>query len=423
MKTPGMHIFVAGVNHSTTPIEIREKLAVITSQISNALDMLGDYVRQGLILSTCNRTEIYSVGKRDPISQTGNIDFFKKWSKLTETDLLPYFYFYQGEAAVKHLFRIAAGLDSMIIGEFEILGQVKQSLEEAEKAGLVDLPLRNLFIHALQVGRRVRERTDISKNALSVSSVAVDLAVKAIGDLNNRKALIIGTGEAGWLVAKALRERGISQITVASRSQDNASGLATALQGKAVNISNLSEELGICDIVISCTGAPHIILDHQAVEHAMNVRSHRPLVLIDIAVPRDIAPEARQIRNIFLYDIDDLIHLSELNRRQREKEVHSATKIIEAEVERFDSWWQATEVKPIISRLTNKAEAIRKRQLELTLKRLPPFSPEELPRLEAMTKSIVQKILHDPIQCLKKNTTDNDDYISLVNELFHLDKE
>jgi glutamyl-tRNA reductase len=199
--------------------------------------------------------------------------------------------------------------------------------------------------------------------------------------------------------------------------------LDTALQGKAVNISNLSEELGICDIVISCTGAPHIILDHQAVEHAMNVRSHRPLVLIDIAVPRDIAPEARQIRNIFLYDIDDLIHLSELNRRQREKEVHSATKIIEAEVERFDSWWQATEVKPIISRLTNKAEAIRKRQLELTLKRLPPFSPEELPRLEAMTKSIVQKILHDPIQCLKKNTTDNDDYISLVNELFHLDKE
>ena len=424
MKTPGMHIFVAGVNHSTTPIEIREKLAVSTSQISNALDILGDYVQQGIILSTCNRTEIYSVGKSNSILQTGNIAFFKKWSKLPETDLLPYFYFYQDEAAVKHLFRVAAGLDSMIIGEFEILGQVKQSLEEAEKADLVDLPLRNLFLHALQVGRRVRERTGISKNALSVSSVAVDLAVKAIGDLNNRKALIIGTGEAGRLVAKALKERGISQITVTSRSQDNASGLATALEGKAVNISNLSKELGICDIVISCTGAPHTILDHQTVEDAMmNTRSHRPLVLIDIAVPRDIAPETRQIRNIFLYDIDDLIHLSELNRKQREKEVYSATKIIEAEVNRFNSWWQSAEVKPVIKNLTQKVEAIRRRQLELTLKRLPPLSSEELARLEAMTKSIVQKILHDPIQCLKENATDNDDYISLVNELFRLDKE
>jgi len=420
---PGMHIFVAGVNHSTTPIEIREKLAVSTSQISNALDVLGDYVKQGLILSTCNRTEIYSVGQRNSISQKGNIDFFKKWVNLPETDLLPYFYFYQGEAAVKHLFRVAAGLDSMIIGEFEILGQVKQSLEEAEKANLVDLPLRNLFLHALQVGRRVRERTGVSKNALSVSSVAVDLAVKAIGDLNNRKALVIGTGEAGRLVAKALKERGISQIAVTSRSQDNASSLAAILEGKAVNINNLSEELGTCDIVISCTGAPHIILDHQTVENAMNIRSHRPLVLIDIAVPRDIAPEARQMRNIFLYDIDDLIHLSELNRKQREKEVHSATKIIDAEVTRFNFWWQSAEVKPVIKNLTQKGEAIRKRQLELTLNKLPSLSPEELKRLEAMTKSIVQKILHDPIQYLKENATDNDDYVSLLNELFHLNKE
>lgn len=423
MKLTGTHIFVAGVNHSTTPVEIREKLAVSTSQISNALHLLGNYTSQGLILSTCNRTEIYSVNTGNSQSQKANVEFFKAWAKRTASDLSPYLYFYQDSAAIKHLFCVAAGLDSMIIGEFEILGQVKQSLEEATKANLVALPLRKLFLHALQVGRRVREKTGISKNALSVSSVAVSLAIKAIGDLRNRKALIIGTGEAGRLVAKALKERGISQITVTSRSQDNASGLAASLGGTSVNISNLHEELGVCDIVISCTGAPHFILDCQTVEDAMQMRPHRRLAVIDIAVPRDVAPEIRQTSNVFLYDIDDLIHLSELNRKQREKEIHSAMSIVEAEVKRFNAHWKSAEVKPTIRNLVKKAERIRQRQLALTLKKLPLLSPEEQESLETMTKAIVQKMLHDPIQCLKENVNDNDDYVLLVNDLFQLDRE
>jgi len=422
-KAPRVQIHVAGVNHSTTPVEVRERLAVGTRQLSDALLLLSHYVSQGLILSTCNRTEVYSVSDSGSSSQPGNITFLETWSKTADADLSPYLYFYQDEAAVDHLFRVAAGLDSMIIGEFEILGQVKQSLEEAEKANMVEVPLRNLFHQALQVGRLVREKTGISKNALSVSSVAVDLAAKAIGDLGSRKALVIGTGEAGRLVAKALKERGISQITTTSRSYETAAALAIALGGSSVNIGNLGEELCACDIVISCTGAPHFVLDLRTVQDAMQARSGRPLVVIDIAVPRDVEPEVRQVDNLFLYDIDDLIHLSNLNRKQRQTEMRRAMGIVKAEMKRFALWWRTTEVRPVISSLVKKAEDIRRAQVDMTLKKLHDLCPEEQENLEAMTKAIVRKILHDPIQHLKDNAHKRDDYVSLVNELFQLDKE
>jgi len=422
-KAPGLQIHVVGVNHSTTPIEVREKLAVGSKQFSAALVLLGDYVSQGLILSTCNRTEVYSVSDSTSSAQSGNVDFLRAWSKTSDADLLPYLYFYRDEAAVEHLFRVAAGLDSMIIGEFEILGQVKQSLEEAETADMVKVPLRNLFHQALQVGRLVREKTGISRNALSVSSVAVDLAAKAIGDLDNRKALVIGTGEAGRLVAKALKERGILQITTTSRSYETAAALAMTLGGSSVNIGNLGEELVICDIVISCTGAPHFVLDLQTVQDAMQARSGHPLVVIDIAVPRDVEPEVRQIDNLFLYDIDDLIHLSNLNRKQRQTEMRSATAIVKAEMKRFASWWRTTEVRPVIRSLVKKGEDIRRAQVDMTLKKLHDLSPGEQESLEVMTKAIVRKILHDPIQRLKDDAHTTEDYVSLVNELFRLDKE
>ncbi|MGA7678063.1 MAG: glutamyl-tRNA reductase [Dehalococcoidia bacterium] len=423
MKKPiEMQIYVVGVNHSTTPIEIRERLAVSSTHVPDALSLLRKYVSQGLILSTCNRTEVYSIPKSGDSSQP-SIDFLKAWANISNDDLLPYIYCYHSEAAVEHLFRVASGLDSMIIGEFEILGQVNQSLEEAKKARMVEHPLRNVFHQALRVGRHVREKTGISKNALSVSSVAVALAAKAIGDLTRCKALVIGTGEAGKLVAKALKERGIAQITTTSRSYDKASTLATALGGSSVDIGSLGRELATCDIAISCTGAPHLILDLKSVENAMQARSNHPLVIIDIAVPRDVEPQVGQINDVFLYDIDDFTHLSELNRKQRETEIKKATGIIEAEVKRFTTWWQAVEVKPVVSSLVRKAEDIRQTQLDMTLKKLRHLSAEEQQSLEAMTKAIVQKILHEPIQHLKTNSQERDDYIRLVNELFRLDKD
>ena len=423
MKKPlEMHIHVVGVNHSTTPIEIRERLAVSSAHVPDALSSLRKYVSQGLILSTCNRTEVYSIPNSGGSSQPG-IDFLKDWANISNADLLPYVYCYHNEEAVRHLFRVASGLDSMIIGEFEILGQVKQSLEEAKKTRMLGHPIRNLFHQALRVGRRVRDKTGISKNALSVSSVAVTLAAKAIGDLTRCKALVIGTGEAGRLVAKALKERGIAQITTTSRSYDKASTLAAALGGSSADIGSLGRELASCDIAISCTGAPHLILDLKSVENAMQTRPHQPLVIIDIAVPRDVEPQVGQISNVFLYDIDDFTHLSELNRKQRETETKKAMEIIESEVKRFNAWWQAMEVEPVISSLMIKAEDIRQTQLDMTLKKLRHLSPEEQQSLEAMTKAIVQKILHEPIQHLKTNTRRRDDYIILVNDIFQLDED
>src|SRR4030043_234598 len=423
MKKPlEMQIHVVGVNHSTTPIEIRERLAVSSAHVPDALSSLRKYVSQGLVLSTCNRTEVYSIPNSGSSSQPG-IDFLKDWANISKVDLLPYVYCYHSEAAVRHLFRVASGLDSMIIGEFEILGQVKQSLEEAKKARMVRPPLRNLFHQALRAGRRAREKTGISKNALSVSSVAVALAAKAIGDLTRCKALVIGTGEAGRLVAKALKERGIAQITTTSRSYEKASALASALDGSSVDIGRLGQELTNCDIAISCTGAPHLILDLKTLENAMSVRPNQPLVIIDIAVPRDVESEVGSISNVFLYDIDHFTHLSELNRKQREKEIRKAMEIVDSEVERFSSSWQDMEVKPVISSLVKKAERIRKKQLDMTLKKLQRLSADEQESLDAMTKAIVQKILHDPIQHLKENARREENYTTLVNELFRLNKD
>ena len=423
MKKPfGMQIHIAGVNHSTTPIEIRERLAVSNDRLFDALSLLREYVSQGLILSTCNRIEVYSVVESSDSSQPGT-DFFKAWANISDADLSPYIYCYQNEAAVRHLFRVASGLDSMIIGEFEILGQVKNSLEEANKARMVEHPLRTLLHQALRVGRQVREETGISKNALSVSSVAVELAAKAIGDLTRCKALVIGTGEAGRLVAKALKERGVANITTTSRSYEKASALAKSLGGSSVDIGSLGQELTGCDIAISCTGAPHLILDLKTLENAMSARANQPLVIIDIAVPRDVDPAVGRLSNVFLYDIDDFTHISERNRKQRETETQKAMEIIESEVKRFTSRWQTMEVKPLISSLVEKAEAIRQAQLKITLKKLRRLSTEEQQSLEAMTEAIVQKILHDPIQRLKKDAHGRDDYIRLVTELFQLDKD
>lgn len=421
-KTFGMQINVAGVNHSNTPIEIREKLAVSSDHLSDALSFSRNFFSQGLILSTCNRVEVYSVSEGKDRSQTG-LDFLKARASVSDADLSPYFYYFRDQEAVRHLFRVASGLDSMIIGEFEILGQVKNSLEEAEKAGMVGHPLRTLMHQALSVGRLVREKTGISKNALSVSSVAVDLAAKAIGDLERCKALVIGTGEAGRLVAKALKERGVSRITATSRSYEKATAMATTLGGNSVDIGSLGHELTTCDIAISCTGAPHFILDLKTMENAMLARLNRPLVIIDIAVPRDVDPEVRRLNNIFLYYIDDFTHISDRNRKQRETEIQKAMEIIESEVKRFASRWQTMEVKPVIGSLVGKAEAIRQAQLKLTLKKLRRLSIEERQSLEAMTKAIVQKILHDPIQHLKQDAHERDDYIRLIAELFQLDRD
>lgn len=415
---PQVHLCVVGVNHSTMPVEFREKLALSTRQ-GDALLSLRDYVPQGVVLSTCNRTEVYVVDSDGHCARQGGINFLRHCTSMPEVELLPRIYAYQDAEAMEHLFRVASGLDSMILGEFEILGQVRQALEQAEKSGIVGLPLLNLFRQAVQVGRLVRDKTGISRNALSVSSVAVDLAGKIVGDIGGCRILVIGAGEAGRLVAKAAREKGACQIAVTSRSHGTASALAAKLGGEAVALMNLSQELKAADIVISCTGAPHTILDSSLIQEIMQARGEKPLVVIDIAVPRDVEAEVGQINNVFLYNIDGLNDISDSNRQLREKETRRATAIIKAEVDRFGSWWQSLGVRDTIGALVRKAEDIRQSQLAMTLKKLRGLSQEERDSLEAMTRAMMQKVLHEPIEHLKEDQS----CAATVSDLFHLGEE
>ena len=417
-----MHVSIVGVNHNTTPLRFLERLAITTPQLHDSLLLLRQQVSHGIILSTCNRTEVYTVASDAcPIEQSG-INFLKTRANISDDDLLPHIYRHKDVTVFEHLFRVASGLDSMVIGEFEVLGQVGRALEAAEKARMVNLPLRNLFRHAIRTGRRVREETLISKNALSVSSVAVDLATRIVGDLSSCKILVIGAGETGRLVAKAAKDRGASQLIVYNRSRERASALAETLGTATVATGNLMEELSTADIAISCTAAPHMVLKLQQVQKAMSTRPDCPLVIIDIAVPRDVDPEVKLIKNVFLYNIDNLTETSALNRKQREGEIQKAKGIIKDEVDRFTTWWQTLEIRPVVSAMTKKSENIRRTQLEKTLKKLRALSDEEQDSLEAMTKAIITKMLNDPIQYLKKNPHNKRDYIQMVNELFQLNR-
>lgn len=408
-----------GVSHETAPVAIREKIAVSADGLRDFLSQLHSCNLPGVILSTCNRTEIYTTGDKGGDGAEVSLNFLKARLDVPDDTLLKYVYILRDKTAAEHLFRVACGLDSMIVGEFEVLGQLSHALEIAEEAGTVSLPLRQVFHRAMRAGRRVRKETGISKNAVSVSSVAVNLAATIVGDLKSCKMLVIGAGEAGRLVAKVAAGSGTSQIVVANRTRERAAALATALGGKAVDMSNIGDELATASIVVTCATAPHWILRVQPVEEAMRKRPELPLVVIDIAVPRNVEPAITEVRNVFLYNIDDLTEISNLNRKQREREIRGATDVMSAELDKLISWWRVLEVTPVCRALMGRAENIRRTQLDKTLGKLHPLSCEERDSLEVMTKSIVTKILNDPIQYLKANGG----AAEIVKELFSLDVE
>ena len=413
-----MRLSLVGINYQTAPIAIREKVAINADELCNYLSLLRSSIPHGVILSTCNRTEIYTSDSDGFDSEKASLDFLKARLNISDGDLRQYVYFYKGKEVAEHLFHVASGLESMIVGEFEVLGQVGQALESAEKMGMVNLPLRYFFQSAIRTGRRVREETGISRNALSVSSIAVDMAEGIIGDLTKCKMLVIGAGEAGRLVAKVARERGTSQIVIASRTKQRALALAIKLKGTSIDLSSLPDELVTANIIVTCAGAPHRLLDIRRIEEAMSKRPKIPLVMIDIAIPRNIEPEVKRLKNVFLYNIDDLTKVSKLHRKRRSGEIHKVTEIIDEEMTKFVSWWQDFEVRSVVSALMNKAESIRHRQLTMTLKKLPPLSSEQRETLETMTRSIITKILHDPIKYLKANG--NGHRSDMVQELFRL---
>ena len=419
-----MRICVIGINHRTAPVEVREKVAIRNVELAQHLSLLRNHTPFGVILSTCNRTEVYIADNDGRDVEKAGLKFFQNYLNMPAEEMDKCFYVTTNQQEVSHnLYCIASGLDSLILGEYEILGQVGNALEAAEKAGMVNLLLRHLFQGAIRSGRRVREETGISKNAMSVSSVAVDLASKIIGDLSKSRLLVIGTGEAGRLVAKASKERGVTQIAVASRTLERASELAGVLGGKPVDMYSLFEELGNCDIVVGCASSPHALVNAARIETVMKGRAEAPLVIIDIAVPRNVSDDVKNVKNVFLYNIDDLTEISVANRKAREEEISKAESIIAEELEDLNAWWHSLESRPAVSALMEKAESIRSSQLSSTLKKLRPLSDEETEHLEAMTRSIVIKILKDPVHYLKNCVEGDGDGVDLVRQLFRLEVE
>jgi len=412
-----VQLVAIGLEHESVPVEVRERVAIPAARLKEAIGALADYVSDGIVLSTCNRTEVYALEDDSCPAAPGLERFLCDYSGVGVADLLPWLFREQQEGAVRHLFRVASGLESLIVGEYEVLGQLRHVLVEAESLKTVNLFLLNFLREAVRVGRRVRSETAISRNAASVSSAAVEIARKVFPALSECRVLVIGAGQAGKVAVQALVSNQVARVVVMSRSLEHASELATSLGGTAMPYHKLKEALVETDIVICCTGSPHFILEPAALDDAVRSRRGLPLLLIDIAVPRDIDPGVRNLGNVVLYDIDDLDGVAKTNRRMREGEVTKAAEIVDGEASRFMAGWRARQATPAISALLSRAENIRRLHFEKAVRGMPGLSTSDSARIEAMTKSIVQKILHAPVSALK-----NDGHESkLVRDLFGLD--
>lgn len=400
-----MSIYLAGLNHETAPLEVRERLAVGRHSLKEVLRELGSYIPCGILLSTCNRMELYAAGNNSEMKDKCR-NFLTEAFKVSQKELHQHFYFYEDRPAVEHLFSVTSGLDSMLIGECEVMGQVRAAFEAAKHAEMTDLCLRKLFDSALITGRRVRQETAISQNALSVSSAAVGLAEREVS-LSTARMVVIGSGEAGQLVAKVAREKKIKELAFISRHLERANVLASELGVQAFDYERMDEEVIKADIAVTSADTRLNILDREHIERLVRQRHGRPLLIIDIGMPRNVKPDACLVEGVHLYNIDDLHTICRQNRLKREDEVQAARAIIHREVGEFLKWHEELKVRPIIRSLASRAEAIRSHHLETTLKGLSAkLSSEERENIEDMTKAIVNKILREPIDCLKDNPDD-----------------
>lgn len=422
-------ILITGLNHTTAPIQIREGVACTHGELVRALPQLVSQdvngpLTEGVILSTCNRTEVYVVASDPARGEQHLRHFFEQRAEFSSIPLAECLYTYWDRDAVGHLLSVACGLDSMIIGEFEILGQVRSAYELAMNQKTIGPILTALFHAAIHTGKRARSETAIGHGATSVAYAAVRLAQEKIGSLENRSALVIGTGEMGQRVAKNLRANGVSTLLVTSRTHDHAITLAHQLGGSAVRFEDLSGALASVDVVISATGAPHTVLPAATIERAMAGRPERALCIIDIAVPRDVDPAAAQILNVHLFDLDDLQEVARENIAEREKEVIRVRAIIAEEEEEFWRWYLARRAAPVIARLRERAEAIRVAELDKALRRLGHLHLSERDRnvIIALSEGIVNKLLAAPVAHLKEHVQGGDSqvYLSAVCELFEL---
>jgi len=422
------HILCLGISHQTASVALREQLAFTPHRLEVSLARLGcsntedlNEIRELVILSTCNRVELYAV------STSSHFDAIETF--LSETQNIPIsrissqFYRFQGKEAVHHLLDVAAGLDSAVLGEPQILGQVTDAYSTARKHGTSGKILSRLFQTAIQAGKRARTETAISHNAASVASVAVRLTSQSVPDLKTAQILVLGAGEMAELAVEALRKRGAHQITVVNRTLQRAEELARHWKGKAATLEMLSDLLLTADIVISSTGAPHTIIYAPMVAAVMQTRPERPLVLMDIAVPRDVDANVGQIRNVNLFDMDTLSEKLKTSLAQRAAEIPHVEKILDEELASFMEYLATLDVVPLIIKMRQQADEIRLAELEKTIRHIPNLPPDAQEQIDVLTKSIVNKILHSPTIRLREeaNGPNAIDYADIARGLFGLD--
>ena len=415
-----MQLALVGLSHKTAPVEVRERLAFSNDALRSALTSLVDRqaVNEAMILSTCNRVEVVAESPDDRLIR----DFICEFHQIPQDSLSNHFYSYRNVDAIRHVFRVTASLDSMVIGEPQILGQVKEAYRMAMDAGTVGMHLTALMNRAFAVAKKVRSETGISQSAVSVSYAAVELARKIFGDLSGKTVMIIGASKMGELAAKHLKRAGASSVLVTNRTFERAVELAKVFEGAAVPFEHFIDHMAGADIVITSTGAPHFIIGKNLAEQVIHRRKNKPIFFIDIAVPRDIDPAVNGIDNAFLYDIDDLQQVIDANLKERLKEAMRAEEIVDNEVEAFCLKMQTRDVVPTIVQLQESLEKVRRDEIERNRRHLKDLSPDQQAAVDQITKSIVNKILHPPIEQLKQMAHDPQgaDLAELIRKIFNV---
>lgn len=420
-------IVIVGLNHRSAPVEVRERLAFPADTVGHALRGLveRDGIAEGVILSTCNRVEVCVLAGQGYKGTDSVKEFLSAWHGIPQAELSAYLYHHLGEDAVRHLFRVSSSLDSMVLGEPQILGQVKDAYGYACEFKSIGPVLDKFYTKAFSVAKRVRTETKVASSAVSVSYAAVELAKKILGDLTDKTVMLIGAGEMCELAARHLLSAGAKGILVTNRTFERAVRLAEEFDGTPVRYEELAVHLKRADIILSSTGAPHFILKREDVEEVIRIRRNRPMFFIDMAVPRDIDPDANQIDNVYVYDIDDLNNVIETNLEERQREAEKAEEIVVAEVAMFRRWLESQQVTPTIVSLRRKFEEIKQAEVAKALSALGAQDPKTRKVVESLASSILNKVLHPPISSLKRDSDARSpmEMVAVVREIFDLPEE
>lgn len=421
-----MHIVVVGVNYKTAPVEIREKLTFGESELVEAMKALQQQksILENVIISTCNRTEIYAVVDQVHTGRYYIKTFLADWFQMEKDVLAPYLKIFENEAAVEHLFRVACGLDSMILGETQILGQVRSSYLLAQQENTIGTVFKQLFKQAVTLAKRAHAETEIGSNAVSVSYAAVELAKKIFGDLSSKHVLVLGAGKMGELALQNLYGSGVKKVTVINRTFEKAQHLAEKFSGNAKSLSELQCALVEADILISSTGAKEYVITKEMMTNVEKMRKGRPLFMVDIAVPRDLDPALSELESVFLYDIDDLEGIVQANLEERKKAAEQIEIMIEAELVEFQQWLHTLGVVPVLAALREKALAIQAETMQSLERKLPHLSERDRKVISKHTKSIINQLLRDPILRAKELAAEPnaEEALQLFAKIFNIEE-